>query len=67
MDCLATTRVCAPCSLRSASCRDDGKTHIVGTAFYCARHCPVHEHGKRLAIAGEPERGVTEELELTHA
>ncbi len=65
MDCVTTSRVSAPCAVRGGHHATDGKTHLVGTQFYCARHCPVHEAGKRLAIAGEPERGVTEELELT--
>jgi hypothetical protein len=64
MDCVTTSRVSAPCELRGASCTP-GPIHIVAGKFYCGRHCIIHEQGKRLAIAGEPERGVTEELELT--
>ncbi len=63
MDCVTTSRVSAPCALRGASC-SPGKTHIVGVDFFCARHCPVHEEGRRLAIAAEPEPGVCEELTL---
>ena len=60
MDCLKTRRIFAPCKV----CRQsDGTTHAVGTDFYCARHCPVHEEGPRLAIAGEPSCGVTEALD----
>jgi hypothetical protein len=61
MDCVATKSISARCSV----CRKyDSTVHAVGTAFYCARHCPVHEQGRRLAIAGEPEPGITEELTL---
>ena len=60
MDCVPTSRITAPCAVCN---RHDGKTHLVGTAFYCARHCPIHEHGPHLAIAGEPEPGVTESLD----
>lgn len=63
MDCLKTTRISAPCSVRAGSHSSDGHTHLVGTELYCARHCPVHEQGPRMAIAGEPERGVTENLQ----
>lgn len=28
---------------------------MVGTAFYCARHCPIHQAGETLAIDEEPK------------
>jgi hypothetical protein len=60
MDCLTTKVIAANCSV----CRQhDGTVHLVGTEFYCGRHCPIHEIGPRLAIAGEPGPGVTESLE----
>lgn len=60
MDCLPTKRIAANCSV----CRQhDGTTHLVGTEYFCGRHCPVHEEAPHLAIAGEPERGVTESLD----
>lgn len=66
MDCLTTSRLSGPCSV----CRKfDDTVHLVGVALYCARHCPVHEVGPRLAIAGEAERSVVQALdeELTAA
>lgn len=60
MGCLPTKAISAPCAV----CRlSDGTIHMVGTAFYCGRHCPIHEEAPHLAIAGEPERGVTESLD----
>lgn len=62
MDCATTSRLSAPCSV----CRlYDGKTHIVGTAHFCGRHCPCCEEAPHLAIAGEPGPTVLQELELT--
>ncbi len=38
MDCLPTKRIAANCALCK---RHDGTTHLVGTEYYCGRHCPV--------------------------
>lgn len=52
MDCVTTSRLLHNCSVCSAS---NGETHMVGTAFYCARHCPIHQAGETLAIDEEPK------------
>lgn len=63
MDCCPTDRISAPCASSNADCSKDGKIHLVGTKFYCARHCPIHEAAPHLAIAEQPKPGVTEALD----